>query len=102
MVRTVKTLDRARCERCGHEVLRALVRPLGLAASTPRRFIDLDPTPMGYAPDDHDIEAEARSSGVRTFGVYGTAVRERSGAPGFRTERIHAQHWCNLPETLAA
>lgn len=103
MVRKIiKTLDRARCGRCDSEVLRALVRPLGLAANTPRRFIDLDPTPLGYAPDDHDLETEVRAAGVRTFGVHVTHVRERNGAAGITTERIHAQHWCSVPDEAVA
>ncbi len=100
--RPVRTFDRSHCGTCGAEVVRALVRPLGPepAAARPRRFIDLNPVPLGYAPDDHDIEAETRASGVRTFGIYLGVVTERNGEPGHLPERIHAQHWCNLPEAL--
>lgn len=96
MVKAInKLIDRSRCEVCGLEVLRALTRPAG---QLQRRFIDLNPVPIGYAPGDHDLEREIRSAGVRTFGIYLGVCRERSGEAGRLPERIHAQHWCSPAE----
>lgn len=97
MVRSKITglIHTARCERCDREVLRALVRPKGELA---RRFVDLVPTPLGYAPDDHDREMAVRATGVRTFMLYLGIVSERDGTPGRIPGRLFAQHWCSPPE----
>lgn len=92
-----KLIDRARCNACDADVLRALVRPIG---ELPRRFIDLNPVPIGYAPGDHDLEREIRDAGIRTFGIFLGVCRERDGQAGRLPERIHAQHWCSPAEDV--
>lgn len=88
-------IHRARCEKCGAEVIRALVRARGELA---RRFVDLHPVVLGYAPDDFDREQAVRAAGVRTFMVWLSVCTERDGSPGRLPGKLYQQHVCSPPE----